>query len=350
MRTIVSLIAASVLAGAPLAAQSLLYRSPNFGGTWTGEAGVLQFNFLHRFYVASEAGSHKVTNYPSFTLGVGIGGRALAGLRYASNSTLVPPTVDYRPNEAELFVRWRPVGAEDRAGVSLAVTPAYNTAARSLDGEVGVSYTTSRLTLSAAGRVLGTPLGVDSVDPKFALAGGASVRLNHYVALNGDVAQLLDADTTVVWSAGVSFLIPGSPHTFSLHASRATSATIQGSSVNGGPKVLYGFEFTIPLHLGRFGAWFSGARAEPAATDAAATVRIAQLKFQTDTVTIQAGQTVRWVNDDEVAHTVTFTSAAVPSSDRLTRGRAFSARFDRPGIYTYACTPHPFMRGVVVVR
>jgi amicyanin len=346
-RVLVGLALASV--APPLAAQSLLYRSPNFGGTWTGEGGVVHFNFLHRFYVSGDA-AKKVTNFPTFTLGAGIADRFLVGLRYSSNSLVAAGAADYRPNEAEVFARWRPIGTEGRAGFGLAVTPAYNTAARSLDGEIAADYTAGRLTVAAAARLLGTPLGIDSADAKFALAGGASIRLNRYVAIGGDVAQLLDADTSLVWSAGVSFLIPGTPHTFSLHASRASSNTIQGSSVNGGEKVLYGFEFTIPLHLSRFAPWFGGGAASAEGGDAAATVHIAQLKFQTDTVVIQAGQSVRWVNDDEVVHTVAFTDAAVGNSPEIAGRGAFTRRFDRPGTYAYTCTPHPFMRGVVIVR
>src|SRR2546425_9598217 len=67
---------ALTLLGTPLAAQSLLYRSPNLGGTWTPDGGVVQFNFAHRFYVFP-APSHAVVNYPSFTLAAGIG-RSLA--------------------------------------------------------------------------------------------------------------------------------------------------------------------------------------------------------------------------------------------------------------------------------
>jgi amicyanin len=335
------------LAG-PLTAQSLLYRSPNLGGTWTGDGGVVHFNFMHRFYVSGDA-AKKVTNYPTFTLAAGVADRFLVGVRYASNSFVAASAPDYRPNEAELFARWRPIGAEAAPGFGLAVTPAYNTAARSVDAEVAADYTAGRVTIAAAARMLGTPLAIDTADAKFALAGGASVRLNRFVAISGDVAQLLDADTSLVWSAGLSFLIPGSPHTFSLHASRAGSTTIQGASVNGGEKVLYGFEFTIPLHLSRFGAWFSGGKSAADGGDAAATVRIAQLKFQTDTVVIQAGQSVRWVNDDEVPHTVTF-AGALGGSGNLAAGQAFTLRFDQPGTYAYRCTPHPFMRGVVVVR
>jgi amicyanin len=333
----------------PLTAQSLLYRSPNFGGTWTGEGGVVHFNFLHRFYVSGDA-AKKVTNFPTFTLGAGVTDRVLVGVRYASNSLLAISAPDYRPNEAEFFARWRPIGAEGDAGFGLAVTPAFNTAARSFDVEVAADYTAGPVTIGAAARVLGKPLGLDTADAKFALAAGGSFRINRYVAIGADVAQLLDADTSVVWSAGFSFLVPGSPHTFSLHASKATSTTIQGGSVNGFDKLLYGFEFTIPLHLSRFGAWFSGGKTSTGGGVAADTVHIAQLKFQTDTVRIEAGQSVRWINDDEVPHTVTFAEGAIASSGELRGGQAFTVRFDRPGIYPYTCTPHPFMRGVVVVR
>ena len=40
---------AALLGAAPLAAQSLLDRSPNVSGDWVGAPGTLQFNFLHRF-------------------------------------------------------------------------------------------------------------------------------------------------------------------------------------------------------------------------------------------------------------------------------------------------------------
>jgi amicyanin len=334
---------------AVLPAQSLLYRSPNLGGTWTGEAGVVQFNFLHRFYVAPSGGSNKVTNFPSFLVGVGLADRALVGVRYASNSTLVPPAVDYRPNEIELLARVRLLGADAGAGFGLAVTPAYNAAAESFDAEAAVDYTTGRLTLEGAGRFASKPFGVSGGDAKFTVAGGLSLRLNDYIAVGGDVAQLLAADTSIAWSAGLSFVIPGSPHTFSLHASNSTSTTIQGSSLEGLGKVIYGFEFTIPLHLSRFAPWFGKRAARDEGGAAAATVHIAQLKFQTDTVRIAAGQSVRWINDDELVHTVTFTGGAGGSGE-LAKGASFTMRFDRPGTYAYACTPHPFMSGVVVVR
>ncbi|MGH7542680.1 MAG: plastocyanin/azurin family copper-binding protein [Gemmatimonadota bacterium] len=33
----------------------------------------------------------------------------------------------------------------------------------------------------------------------------------------------------------------------------------------------------------------------------------------------------------------------------LENGEGFSRRFDEPGRYPFHCTPHPFMKGVVIV-
>src|SRR5437879_9105305 len=77
------LVLAAAPAGTPLAAQSLLYRGPNMGGTWVPDAGVVQFNFLHRFYV-TPGPSHSVINYPTFTLAAGFGHGVAVGGRFRS--------------------------------------------------------------------------------------------------------------------------------------------------------------------------------------------------------------------------------------------------------------------------
>ena len=85
------LLVCLVLFGAPLPAQSLLYRSPNLSGTWVGEPGVVQFNFLHRFYVTPSGPNspHTVINYPTFTLAVGLPQHLALGMRYATRSSAV---------------------------------------------------------------------------------------------------------------------------------------------------------------------------------------------------------------------------------------------------------------------
>ncbi len=344
---VVRLVLVALAAVPPLRAQSVLYRPANLGGTWTPDGGVVQFNFVHRFYV-SPGPVHKVTNFPTFTLAVGLGHEVAVGTHYGSNSLVVQ--TPYRPNETELFARWRAVGAEGRKGLALAVTPAYNVAARSADGELGVDYTFGHLTLSGAARGISKPFGQSGA--RAAFAGGIALRLTDYVAVSADVGSFVSPTTRAAWSVGLDLAIPGSPHTFALQASNATTSTIQGNSI-GFSKMLYGFEFTIPLHLKRFRPWFHHAPAPAAAGEVAgpvaAEVQMAAFKFQADSIVIAAGQTVRWTNTDPVEHTVTF-DGAEPGSPLIPPNGTFSHRFSTPGTYTFHCTPHPFMTGVVIVR
>src|SRR5256714_10924836 len=333
---------------APLRAQSLLYRPPNLGGTWVPDPGVVQFNFVHRFYVADAAGAHKVTNFPTFTFAVGLGHDLAIGTHYGTNSLVVQNP--YRPNETEVYARWRVIGAEGREGFAVSLNPAYNFAAHSADGELSVDYNIGRLTLSGAARGMTKAFGIDTA--RAAFAGGATARLTDYIAVSADVGSFVSPTVRAASSVAPNVLSPGSPHTFSFQASNATTSTIEGNSI-GFSKMLYGFEFTIPLHLKRFSPWFHGKPRPSAVGDVsapvAATVRLAAYKFATDTVTIAAGQAIRWVNDDPVEHTVTF-DGAEPGSPPIPANGSFAHRFDRAGRYAYHCTPHPFMKGVVIVK
>src|SRR2546428_11768875 len=107
------LVLAAAPAGTPLAAQSLLYRGPNMGGTWVPDAGVVQFNFLHRFYVAPGP-SHFVDNHPTFTLGAGLGRGIAFGAWFATKSLAGTGAGAQSSNETQVFARWRPVGMEGK--------------------------------------------------------------------------------------------------------------------------------------------------------------------------------------------------------------------------------------------
>src|SRR5258708_677370 len=136
---------ALALLAAPLSAQSLLYRSPNLGGTWTPDGGVVQFNFVHRFYV-SPAPSHTVVNFPSFTLAAGIGHDLSVAYRFATRSQVIASATS--TNESELSARWRFWGGpEGSRGLAIALTPAYNLKAKSLDAELSADYTVGALTV-----------------------------------------------------------------------------------------------------------------------------------------------------------------------------------------------------------
>jgi len=73
-----------------------------------------------------------------------------------------------------------------------------------------------------------------------------------------------------------------------------------------------------------------------------------------ETVSINAGDTVSWSNDDTAAHTVTSGSAAdgpsgVFDSSLLIAGGTFEHTFDSSGTEDYYCMVHPWMTGSVQV-
>lgn len=71
--------------------------------------------------------------------------------------------------------------------------------------------------------------------------------------------------------------------------------------------------------------------------------------FVPATLTIAVSNSVTWFNGDAMVHTVTSDTGGFDSLD-LVPGASFSHTFTQPGTYTYHCTPHPWMRGTVVVQ
>jgi YVTN family beta-propeller protein len=81
-----------------------------------------------------------------------------------------------------------------------------------------------------------------------------------------------------------------------------------------------------------------------------ASVSIAKFAFVPTVITISAGQSVTWTNDDPVAHTSTSDDKLWDSGSLSPNGGAFATTFSQPGTYAYHCTIHPFIRGTVVVQ
>jgi amicyanin len=78
-------------------------------------------------------------------------------------------------------------------------------------------------------------------------------------------------------------------------------------------------------------------------------VQIDQFTFAPQHVTVKAGTTVTWINDDDVPHTVA-SSAKLFKSKTLDTKDKFSFTFTTPGTYEYFCSLHPHMTGAVVVE
>lgn len=77
-------------------------------------------------------------------------------------------------------------------------------------------------------------------------------------------------------------------------------------------------------------------------------VAIVDFAFSPATLTITAGDTVVWTNEDPMIHTATSVNGAFDSGD-LEQGESYSLTFTTPGSYDYLCTPHPTMTGRIVV-
>ena len=77
-------------------------------------------------------------------------------------------------------------------------------------------------------------------------------------------------------------------------------------------------------------------------------VAISDFSFQPAVITIKAGDTVVWQQDDQAPHSVVISNGA--ASSLLEAGQTFSHTFTTPGNFAYHCGPHPFMTGTVKVE
>jgi plastocyanin len=346
----------ALITGPGAAAQTVLDRTPNLAGSWVGAPGVLYFNFLHRFSISS-APERKVTSTPTFLFAAGLPARILLGVHYATNSELSPRY----PNEWELFGRVAPLDQASGAPVDASAQVGYNLAAKGLDAEAAVARREGAVRVLGALRVLADPVG-DGTD--VAVASGLVLRLTRHVSLSGDLATLTKRapGEKVAWGAGINLAIPSTPHTLSLHATNVNNATLQSSS-RGTSRTRYGFEFTIPLTLSRY---FGGGRPRPPAgtperatpqpepdtTRASRDTVFAEVQdfiFRPARLEIAAGTTIVWTNEGQVIHTISAEDGSFESGN-IEPGRRRGITFSRAGTFPFHCTPHPFMKGEVVVR
>ena len=321
--------------------QSVLERPPNLSGGWLGARGTLQFNFVHRFGVGDPP-LRKVTNSPTFLLSYQLPIPLLIGFNYATSSDVAAAF----PNEWEGFARYGQRGVALQAG--------YNQAAGSFDAELTAARNVGRLRLIAAGRLLSN--GYHSDTARYAVGAGAAVRLSRWFALAGDATTLIDRrpGEKAAWGAGLQVAIPCSPHTLSLQVTNTNTATLQGAS-RGIARVRGGFEFTIPFTLSRYFGRRSKTAAkngggEGAAGAANATpAEMRTMTFEPKRIEIAAGTTVRWTNNDQLVHTITADDGSWDSGP-IEPGKTWSHTFAQAGEFAFHCTPHPFMKALIVVR
>ena len=78
-------------------------------------------------------------------------------------------------------------------------------------------------------------------------------------------------------------------------------------------------------------------------------VKIDNFTFNPQQVTVKAGDTVTWTNHDDIPHTVTSKTHAVPLQGARHR-RQVLVHIHDTGQLNYFCSLHPHMTGTIVVE
>jgi plastocyanin len=81
-----------------------------------------------------------------------------------------------------------------------------------------------------------------------------------------------------------------------------------------------------------------------------AEVSMESIAFAPAELTVSAGDTVTWTNNDSVGHDVTADSFSSGDAGGMANGDTFEHTFEEAGTFDYVCTVHPGMEGSVVVE
>jgi plastocyanin len=77
-------------------------------------------------------------------------------------------------------------------------------------------------------------------------------------------------------------------------------------------------------------------------------VKIDNFTFAPQTITVKAGTTVTWINQDDIPHTVVSTGHF--RSKPLDTGDRFTFTFTTAGSFAYFCSLHPHMQASITVE
>src|SRR5712691_9117396 len=174
-------------------------------------------------------------------------------------------------------------------------------------------------------------------------------------------AAMVEGDATDINSWNFAARVPvGGTITWSNQGSQGHTVTASDGSFDSGivaPGASATIEFDTPgtfayictLHPWMKGTVVVSADAPSASPMAMVEGSISDINSWGFAVSVSAGQSINWTNLGTQAHTVT---AADGSFDTglVAPGGSAQLEFDTPGIYAFACMPHPWMKGNVAVN
>jgi plastocyanin len=80
-------------------------------------------------------------------------------------------------------------------------------------------------------------------------------------------------------------------------------------------------------------------------------VKIGNFTYEPATLKVSVGTQIKWINEDDVPHTVTGSDAGSPlHSAALDTDDSYTVRADSTGTYKYFCAIHPHMVGTLIVE
>src|SRR5213082_319866 len=79
-------------------------------------------------------------------------------------------------------------------------------------------------------------------------------------------------------------------------------------------------------------------------------IEIKDFAFNPQTLTVKSGEKVTWINRDEEPHTIVSVEKQFKKSTALDTDQEFTITAGAPGTYSYFCSVHPKMTGIIVVE
>src|SRR5438067_4428113 len=79
-------------------------------------------------------------------------------------------------------------------------------------------------------------------------------------------------------------------------------------------------------------------------------IEIKDFAFNPPTITVKSGENVTWINRDEEPHTVVSVEKQFKKSTALDTDQEFTITAGAPGTYSYFCSVHPKMTGIIIVE
>ena len=104
----------------------------------------------------------------------------------------------------------------------------------------------------------------------------------------------------------------------------------------------------VVIAFAGFGIYWANKYETTAVASGPTTVAIADFAFTPPVLTVTAGTTVTWTNNDSLEHSVVATDQSF-ASNPLDGATTFQFRFDTPGEHAYFCGVHPSMTATVMV-